>query len=443
MQTLENYSATTYSGLETLLAEELKALGAQDIEIAHRAVTFKGDKALMYRTNYCVRTAIRILKPIVDFPVNNENDYYRAISRINWSQYLSIDKTFAIDATLSNSKMTHSQYAALKAKDAIVDQFYRKQGKRPDVETRFPDLRINIYMHNNHCTVSLDSSGGSLHKRGYRRETGEAPLNEVLAAGMIMLSGWDKKSHFIDPMCGSGTLLIEAAMTANNIPAGYFRKFYGFIKWDDFDQSLWQQIKEEALQLEEEFEYSIIGNDIDTEVLHKAMRNIQNAKLQYDITLQEGDMADLRPPKGKGIIIVNPPYGERLKTRDNIELYKKMGDTFKKHFSGYEAWVISSDLVALKNLGLHPTKKLSLNNGALECKYERFELYQGSKKAKYQPKKTFEKKGTEKTTHKAYKSNHKSDKPFKRDNFHKKRDNKGPADSKPKTFKGGRSSGQN
>lgn len=383
MQALQTYAATTYAGLEALLAQELKDLGAQEVEIGTRAVNFKGDKALMYRANYCSRTAIRILKPIAEFSISNETDYYREISRIKWSEYLGLDKTFAIDATLSKSKMTHSQYAALKAKDAIVDQFNRKYGKRPDVETRFPDLRINIYMHDNHCIVSLDSSSVSLHKRGYRRETGAAPLNEVLAAGMILLSGWDKKSHFIDPMCGSGTLLIEAAMIANNIPAGYYRKYYGFVQWDDFDKNLWEQVKEEAMQLEDEFEFEIIGNDMDPEVLHKALRNIQHAKLQYDISLREGDMANLKPPKGKGMVIVNPPYGERLQIRDTIELYKKMGDTFKKSFSGYEAWVISSDLIALKNLGLHPTKKMTLYNGALECKYERFELYQGSKKAKY------------------------------------------------------------
>lgn len=384
MQETQQYVAKTFAGLEGVLAEELRGIGAQEVEEGHRAVMFTGDKEMMYKANYVVRSAIRILKTITDFPAANETDYYRAVSKINWSKYLTLEKTFAIDATVSNSKMNHSKYAALKAKDAIVDQFNRKFSKRPNIDTDFPDLRINIYILNDHCYLSFDSSAVSLHKRGYRKETGDAPLNEVLAAGMILLSGWDKKSNFVDPMCGSGTILMEAALMANNIPAGHFREYYGFKKWDDFDAELWEKVKKDAVDLADEFEFEIIGNEISKDVAEKATRNIRNAKLHYDIEIRQGDIADFIPPKGPGVVIVNPPYGERLQTRNIVGLYQKMGDSFKKHYSGYNAWVISSDLEALKRLGLHPSKKIDLHNGPLICKYEKFELYSGSKKAKYQ-----------------------------------------------------------
>lgn len=384
LQENHQYVAKTFAGLENILAEELQNLGATDIEIGHRAVNFKGTKETMYKANYLARTAIRILKPITDFPSADETEYYRNMSKINWSKYLSLDQTFAIDATLSNSKMNHSMYASLKAKDAIVDQFNRKFSQRPNVDTDFPDLRIHIFMHNNHTTVSFDSSSISLHKRGYRKETGEAPLNEVLAAGMILLSDWDKKSHFVDPMCGSGTLLIEAALIANNIPSGYYRDYYGFKKWDDFDEELWEKVKRDALDLQEEFDFEIIGNELSADVAEKAIRNITNAKLHHDIQVVVGDIADFTPPEGPGQVVVNPPYGERLQTRDIIGLYQTMGDSFKKNFSGYNAWVISSDMEALKRLGLRPTRKIELYNGPLLCKFEKFELYVGSKRTKFQ-----------------------------------------------------------
>lgn len=384
MQETQQYVVKTFAGLEGVLAEELRGIGAQKVEEGHRAVTFEGTKETMYKANYICRTAIRVLKPITDFPAANETDYYRAVSKINWSKYLTLEQTFAIDATVSNSKINHSKYAALKAKDAIVDQFNRKFSKRPNIDTDFPDLRISIFIHDNHCHLSFDSSSVSLHKRGYRKETGEAPLNEVLAAGLIMLSGWDRKSHFIDPMCGSGTLLMEAALIANKIPAGNYREYYGFKKWDDFDAELWEKVKRDALDLQEEFEYEIIGNELSKEVAEKASRNIRNAKLHYDIEIKNGDIADFIPPKGPGVVVVNPPYGERLQTKNIIGLYQKMGDSFKKNFAGYHAWVISSDIEALKRLGLRPTRKIDIFNGPLACKYEKFELYVGSKKTKYQ-----------------------------------------------------------
>jgi putative N6-adenine-specific DNA methylase len=384
LQETQPFVAKTFAGLEGILAQELQSLGATDVQETHRAVTFNGTKETMYKANYQARTAIRILKPIAEFPAANETELYREISKINWSQYLDLHKTFAIDASVSDSKMTHSKYVALKAKDAIVDQFSRKMGDRPNVDTDFPDLRINLFLHNDHCVMSFDSSSISLHKRGYRKETGEAPLNEVLAAGMILLSGWDKKSNFVDPMCGSGTLLIEAALIANGIPCGYYREFYGFKKWPDFDKDLWEKVKTDAFSEQDEFEYEIVGNEWSTEMVEKAIRNINNAKLHHDIQIVHGDIRNFIPPDGPGTVVVNPPYGERLQTKDIVGLYAKMGDSFKQNFPGYNAWVISSDIEALKRLGLHPTRKIELWNGPLLCKFEKFELYKGSKKSNYQ-----------------------------------------------------------
>ena len=386
MQETQKFVAKTFANLESVLAEELRDLGATEVVETFRAVEFQGSMETMYKANYQARTAIRILKPIAEFPASNETEFYREVSKINWTKYLSLDKTFAVDSTVSNSNMTHSKYVSLKTKDAIVDQFNRKFGKRPDVETDFPDLRINIYLKDDHCTLSFDSSAISLHKRGYRKETGEAPLNEVMAAGMVLLSGWDKKSNFVDPMCGSGTLLIEAGLIANGIPCGFFREYYGFKKWDDFDADLWAKVKSEAFTMEEEFEHEIVGNEWSKDMAEKAMRNIKNAKLHHDIRINVDDMANFIPPKAPGMVVVNPPYGERLQTKDIVGLYKKMGDSFKQNYAGYTAWVISSDLEALKRLGLQTSKKMDLYNGPLLCKFERFELYQGSKKAKHQNK---------------------------------------------------------
>jgi putative N6-adenine-specific DNA methylase len=382
----QQFVAKTFAGLEDVLAQELKTIGATEVKPSTRAVSFYGDLEIMYKANYMVRTAIRILKPIAFFPASSEIEFYRQISKINWSKYLNVKKTFAVDATVFNSNMTHSKYIALKTKDAIVDQFNRKVSDRPNIDTDFPDLRINIHLSKNECTVSFDSSSISLHKRGYRKETGEAPLNEVLAAGMILLSDWDKRSNFIDPMCGSGTLLIEAGFIANGIPCGYFREYYGFKKWPDYDAELWEKVKKEAFDSEDEFMGHIIGNDRSKQIVEKAIRNINEAKLHRDISVENKDISDFTPPWGGGVVIVNPPYGERLKTKDIVGLYKKMGDSFKKNFVGYTAWVISSDIDALKRLGLRPTKKIELWNGPLQCKYERFELYKGSKKAKFRNK---------------------------------------------------------
>ncbi|MCF8298592.1 MAG: class I SAM-dependent RNA methyltransferase [Saprospiraceae bacterium] len=372
----------TITGLEEVLAEELKAIGAEDISILKRAVSCKGDNELMYKANYLCRTALRVLKPIAVFEVDDEKDLYDKISKIDWLKIINVDGTLAIDAVVNNSTLTHSQYVSLKTKDAIVDQFRDKFGKRPSVDLKHPDIRINIHISRNNCTVSLDSSGDSLHKRGYRKTLGIAPINEVLAAGLILLSEWDKKSDFVDPMCGSGTILIEAAMMANNIPAGYYRKFFGFTKWMDFDKKLWEKILDDNKFDDLSSEARIIGSDISPQAIAEARENLLNSELYTKIELKIAALKDLEPFENGGIMVCNPPYGVRVQTDDIIELYKEIGDALKQKFRGFNAFVISSDLRAIKFIGLKPSKKIIIFNGPLECRYNKFEIYQGSKKAK-------------------------------------------------------------
>lgn len=374
--------AKTLFGLEQVLADELKAIGAEDIEILKRAVSFTGDKEIMYRSNYCCRTALRILKPIAKFSVNSADELYMNVKSINWPQYLDLNGTFAIDETVGSSVFSHTKFVALKAKDAIADRFRERFGKRPSVDVRNPDLRINIHIYQEDCTISIDSSGDPLYKRGYRVLTDKAPINEILAAGMILLSGWEKDCNFIDPMCGSGTILIEAAMFANNIPPGIFRNF-GFEKWNDFDKKLWDKIVQETEAQKCDFNFDIVGSDRSYKAVEIARQNLKAANLQNHIILYHNSIEKQNPPKAKGVMITNPPYGERMEVNDQIELYKKIGDSLKKNYAGYSAWLISSDFNALKHIGLRPSRKIALYNGQLECRYLRFEIYEGSKKQKY------------------------------------------------------------
>ncbi len=375
--------AKTFKGLEDVLFNELEQLGASDLKKANRAVEFTGDKALMYRANFHLRTALRILKPIAEFNVKDENELYQQIQTIDWTNYFDLKNTFAIDSVVHSDNFSHSKYVALKVKDAIVDQFREKFKKRPYVETENPDIRISIHIANELCTVSLDSSGESLHKRGYRIKTNKAPINEVLAAGMILLSGWDKKSVFVDPMCGSGTLIIEAAMIANNIPPGVYRQKFGFETWKDFDNDLLEEIYEEDT-VEPDFDIKIIGSDISEIAIRIARENIANAGLKKKIELQINPIENYIPPAEGGIIVTNPPYGERIKKNEINNFYKVLGDRFKNRYQGYEAWLISSNFDAIKHIGLRPSQKMTLFNGPLECKFLNYSIYEGSKKKKFQ-----------------------------------------------------------
>jgi len=374
--------------MEEVLAKELSKLGAISAKPVKRGVQFYGDKKLLYKANYQSRTSLRILKPIATFMAMNEDQLYDEVRKIDWEEYLDIGKTFSIDGITSYSNITHSKYLALKTKDAIVDQFREKFGKRPNVNTQNPDVAINVRIFKNEATVSLDSSGESLHKRGYRVGAGPAPMNEVLAAGLILLSGWEGDTNFIDPMCGSGTIPIEAALLAKNIPSGYFREDYSFKRWKDFDPDLWNEIKTEAENGKKEFDKAIIGSDWSGRILNIAKDNVSSAKLNNTISLRTSFLDDLEPVEGGGIMIMNPPYGERIKTDDIIQLYKGIGDALKQNFVGYNAWIISSHQEALKFVGLRPSRNITVYNGQLECKFAKFEVYQGSKKDSGEKKET-------------------------------------------------------
>jgi len=372
--------AKTFAGLEDTLSKEILEIGGTNIKILNRAVQFSGDKEMLYKANYLCRSALRIIKPIATFNAVNEDILYNEVKAMDWLQYLDVNKTFSIDGICSYSNITHSKYLALKTKDAIADQFREKLGKRPYVDTEDADLKINVRLFQNRCTISLDSSGESLHKRGYREETGPAPLNEVLAAGMILISGWNGESNFIDPMCGSGTLAIEAAMIATNKPAGFFREDYDFKKWNDFDNELWDKIKAGAIENKKEFNHTIHCSDRSGRIIQVAKQNIRSAGFENLIGAKMDFIDDVTPPAGGGVMVTNPPYGERIKMDDIVRLYQTIGDGLKQNFAGYKAWIISSHSEALKHIGLRTSKKQTLYNGPLECRYVMFDIYEGSKK---------------------------------------------------------------
>ena len=375
--------AKTIFGLEEVLSTELQRLGARNIEIHNRAVGFTGDIGFMYKANLCLRTALRILVPFKTFKVTDEKSLYESIQSINWEDYMDVSDTIAIDTVLNSAVFTHSQYLSQKAKDAIVDQFRAKHGERPSVDLDNPTLRIHLHIYEDTCTVALDSSGESLHKRGYRDKTNLAPINEVLAAGLVLLTGWDKRSNFIDPMCGSGTILIEAALIANNIPPGYYREQYGFEHWKKFmpfNEDLWNTIFDAAINRITDHKQKIMGGEISPNVAKKAKENIKHAKVEDIVSIRNCDMKDFEVPAGRGVVIINPPYGERM-VKDNTDvLYKMMGDTFKKNFAGYDCWILSSNMEAFKQVGLRPSRKIALYNGQLECRFMKFEMYPGTKK---------------------------------------------------------------
>src|SRR5574344_1624863 len=380
--------AKTMQGLEEVLADELREMGATSIKILSRAVSFVGDMKVLYRANYTCRTALAILKPFAEFDANDTDELYDKVYQIKWEKILDVDCTFMIDSSTSGNIFTHSYYAALKTKDAIVDLFRRNFGQRPSIDTEEADYKFNLHIRDNHVTLLMNSSGESLHKRGYRQAVGIAPINEVLAAGMIKLAGWKCDCNFMDPMCGSGTLLIEAAMLANHIPAQYYRETeFAFRRWKEFNLGVWKSIKEEEDRKigSGDFDCEIWGNDIDINVLEQAERNLQYTKLHKDVMLYQGSFENQEPPEGRTLIVTNPPYGERIKIDDLNAMYEKLGDTFKNVYgSNCEVWLITSDFEAMKHIGLKPTRKIPLINGSLDCRFLKFEVYEGSKKAKYQ-----------------------------------------------------------
>jgi putative N6-adenine-specific DNA methylase len=363
-----NMVAKTLSGLEALLAEELRELGADDIRPFNRLITFKGDKRLLYKVNFRCRTAIRILVRIKKFNVTDEKHLYDEIKAIDWARYLDKDGTLAIDPVVTNSTFTHSQYVAQLAKDAIVDQFRESTGVRPSVDLKDPDLRLNLHMNQNITTIYLDSSGDSLHKRGYRTQTNVAPINEVLAAGIIQLTQWDRRTPFIDGMCGSGTFVIEAALLAQNIAPGFFRKQFGFERWKDYDPDLYRDVCVEAEGLEtRSLPFKIVGSDIDPQTVQIALQNVKNAGLEETVTIECKSFEEQRPPTAPGLLLMNPPYGERIEIRRTREFHKMIGDVLKKKYAGYAAFIFTGNPEAVDSIGLQPVRKTPLFNGAIDC----------------------------------------------------------------------------
>lgn len=370
--------AKTFKGLEEVLAQELIELGANDVQLERRAVSFRGDKALLYRANFCLRTAIRILVPIASFKAKDTDALYTQLKCLHWSQWMRVDSTFAIDAIVYSESFRNSRFVTYRVKDAIADYWLEKENKRPNVQVENPDLLINVHIANEQITLSLDSSGESLHKRGYRVATTEAPINEVLAAGMLLMAGWKGQCDFYDPMCGSGTLPIEAALIARNIAPGVFRKSFAFEKWPDFDADLWSKIYNDDSQ-EREFVYKIYGSDASFYAIQQATKNVKSAGVQKDIELKQIRMEELKG--GEGLVMINPPYGERLASNKDMEdLYGKIGTALKHNFVGATAWIISSNAAAMKCIGLKPSQKVHLLNGELDCQFNKYELFQGKRK---------------------------------------------------------------
>ena len=368
--------AKTFMGLEPVLAQELTQLGANNVLIGRRMVSFTGDKAMMYRANFQLHTAIRILKPIKHFKARSAEEVYDEIHKIDWEQYIEKGKTFAVDSVVYSEEFRNSRFVTYKVKDAIVDQFREKTGDRPNISVSNPDIRLHIHIAEDEATLCLDSSGESLHRRGYRQESVEAPLNEVLAAGIIMMTGWKGDCDLIDPMCGSGTIAIEAALIARNISPGVFRKEFAFEKWQDFDQKLFDEIYNDDSQ-EREFTHHIYGYDVDMKAVNTARLNVKAAGLSNDITVGQQDFKEFTKPTSKSLIVMNPPYGERISTPNLLGTYRMIGERLKHEFGGNEAWILSYKEECFDQIGLKPSIKIPLYNGSLECELRKYTLFEG------------------------------------------------------------------
>lgn len=374
--------AKTLYGLEEILFRELADLGAGKIRSMNRSVEFYGDQRLLYKANLWCRTATRFLKPITDFRAVDEKELYNQVLKINWGEYFRLDQTFAIDAVISNSKFDNSLFVAQRVKDAIADHFRKKTGKRPSVDLKKPDIRISVYINADDCTLALDSSGDPLFKRGYRSKTGKTPLNEVLAAGIVLQSEWDRKSSFVDAMCGSGTIVIEAAMMARNIAPGLTRKKFGFMNWPDYDIELFKSVCHQARQnIIPKLNFAIMASDKNPAQVQEASKNASRAGIDRDINFKQSEIIDLVPPPPPGVLIINPPYGERISVDEINDFYHSIGDALKQNFTDYDAYVFTGNLAAAKHIGLRTSRRISMYNGPIECRLLKFEMYKGSRKS--------------------------------------------------------------
>lgn len=374
------FIAKTLYGLERVLAEELLNMGAADIQIANRAVLFKGDKSLLYKVNYCARTALSVLMPVADFTIRSKEDLYKGGNKVEWDRFMGLNDTFAVVPVVNSPHFGHTGYAGLILKDAIADYFRKKSGKRPSVDTCNPKILVNLHISNHNATISIDSSVVPLFKRGYRQEHSSAPLNEVLAAGILLLSDWKVSAPITDPMCGSGTIPIEAGLIACNIPPGKFRKFFGFQQWKDYDEGLFHKIKDENDRMVSHSPVKIYASDISEPAVAQTKNNVARSGLNDVIVVEQADFRQLKAVDDKGYLFINPPYGQGLNQDETDELYSMIGTTLKHNFSGNTAWLITSNRESLKNIGLKPKEKHILFNGALECIFLKYEMYQGSRK---------------------------------------------------------------
>lgn len=368
--------AKTFQGLEEVLAQELIELGANDVQIGRRMVSFSGNQEMMYRANFCLRTAVRVLKPISHFRARNADDVYKAVKEIEWKDILDLDTSFVVDTTVYSTEFRNSKFVAYKVKDAIVDYFMEREGKRPNISVANPDLRLNIHIAEENCTLSLDSSGESLHLRGYRTATVEAPINEVLAAALIKMSGWKFDCDLIDPFCGSGTILVEAALMARNIYPGVFRQKFGFENWKDFNPELLSSIFEDDSN-ERTFEHHIVGSDINLRAVEAALANAKAAGVADLITVEQREIRDFKKPEMPAVLITNPPYGERLRPEDLSDIYRTLGEKLKREFQGGEAWIISSREELFDSMRLRPSFKVPLQNGSLDCELRKYVTFEG------------------------------------------------------------------
>ncbi len=376
---------TTFFGLEEILAEELRRLGGKNIQLFKRGASVVGDLGFLYKANLCLHTALKVIVPICKFNANNEHQLYDAIKTIEWEKFISNSETLMVESVLNSDVFTHSQFVSQKVKDGIVDRFREKTGQRPNVDLLRPDFKLYVHIFRNEISLHIDSSGDPLYKRGYRSDINEAPMKEVLAAGLVKLSGWEKHLLLIDGMCGAGTIGIEAALWANNIPPGYYRNDFNFMRWRNFDESNYDTIFESSINKIKEDKVEIIANDIDSYTLKKAITNTKNAKVDDAVTCTNESFFDIQPNRAGGVVILNPPYGERLPVAEIETMYKEIGNKLKKDFQNFNAWIITSSPEAIKSIGLRPSRKIQIYNGSLECRYLKFELYGGSKKAVKNP----------------------------------------------------------
>jgi len=377
--------AKTMQGLEEVLAKEITELGGNDVQIGRRMVSFSGDQRLLYKSNLYLRTAVRILKPIASFRAKNPDEVYEQVRKIQWEKFFSPNQTFTIDTVVYSDLFRHSKFLAYRVKDGMADYFMEKFDKRPSVRLTNPDVYINVHVSHETCTISLDSSGESLHKRGYRVDQTEAPLNEVLAAGMLLLAGWEGQCNFIDPMCGSGTLLIEAALIALKIPPGIYRKGFAFEKWPDFDADLFEELCTEEPD-ENPFKFKIYGSDMSAQAISIAQKNVKSASLGKYIELETRSIQKITEAPENGMLVMNPPYGERISSNDLLALYETIGERLKHAFMGYTAWILSYREECFDKIGLRPSARIPLMNGALDCEFRKYDIFRGKRKELYEDK---------------------------------------------------------